>query len=622
KEKTLDHKKNVYMKITALMLAVNLLFTGCAAGNATGNLADDIATDMEEGSQDLDQMAEEIENEFEPSAAAERVGDQTFREYTDAYFRKEIVKNTINLHYTLAHPENYGITDYEVTLGDLTPEAMAESFDDLRILKADLAEFDYESLDEEEKLTYDILEDFVETELSAEDMIYYYEPLSAYGGYQVELPILLAEYIFRSERDVEDYLKILSLMDESFKEIVEYEKKKSEEGLFMADFLLDGILESCEDFIEVPEENYLLTTFEERMEKADFLTEQEKEAYIEENRACVMNDVIPAYEMLIKEMGALKGTGQNDKGMYYLEHGREYYEYLLRSNVGTDKSPEVLTEQTEKFIDNRFMNISKILQNDPSLFDQYETPEFPETEPEAIMEDLIARSAAVFPAPPNVTYEIKTVEPSMQEHLNPAFYLSPAIDDTENNTIYINPKYDDRSELYITLAHEGYPGHLYQMVSDVGNEHLPVRQLVGFKGYTEGWATYAENTMYRLSGMQENLALLLQYDNEYSLAVSAYADLRVNYYGWTREDLADYLTEIGGGDAETADAIFEVVVDMPGEYLNYFIGYLEFLDLRNAVNNTMDKDFDIREYHKKLISLGVAPFPIVREYMRKWAEEQ
>lgn len=605
----------------ALSLAATLFLNGCALEELK-SLRDDVKEDLVEGGQDLEELAEQIDEEFGKQPSEEQDDATRFREYTDEMFREEIVKNTINLHYTVAYPENYGIDEYEPTLGDFSLQALEDSYDDVRALKEDLSAFDVSALDEEEQLVYAMMQDFIETELSSEDMVLYYEPLSAYSGYQMELPILLAEYPFRTKRDVTDYLALLSEVDVIFTQIAEYEKVKSDAGLFMADYTLDGVVESCEDFIKTPEENYLISTFDERMEEADFLSEEEKKEYKKQNRDKVLEEVIPAYRSLIDGIEGLRGTGKNDKGLCHLEKGREYYEYLLRSEVGSDRDIEKLMQQTSDFIDNRMMNIGKILSHDPSLYDQYLNTEFPETEPEAIMEDLIQKSGEIFPSPPEVNYTIKIVEPSMQEHLNPAFYLSPPLDDVQNNTIYINPKYDDRSELYITLAHEGYPGHLYQMVSDRGYERLAVRNLFGYAGYTEGWATYAENMMYSLSGLQDDLALMLRYDNEFSLAVSAYADLGVNYYGWSRKELADYLTDIGAGTEETADEIFEVVVDMPGEYLKYYVGYLEFLDIRNTANKILDRDFDIRAFHEYVISLGELPFPLVKERVVKWASEQ
>ena len=78
--------------------------------------------------------------------------------------------------------------------------------------------------------------------------------------------------------------------------------------------------------------------------------------------------------------------------------------------------------------------------------------------------------------------------------------MIPPIDNSGENVIYINPGHiSDDLTLFTTLAHEGYPGHLYQTVYYSATKHPPIRDLLSFGGYTEGWATYCEMLSYYYS---------------------------------------------------------------------------------------------------------------------------
>lgn len=53
----------------------------------------------------------------------------------------------------------------------------------------------------------------------------------------------------------------------------------------------------------------------------------------------------------------------------------------------------------------------------------------------------------------------------MEDQFSPAAYLVPPIDDASENTIIINLKtMEEDTRLLDTIAHEGYPGHMYHYI--------------------------------------------------------------------------------------------------------------------------------------------------------------
>lgn len=546
---------------------------------------------------------------------------ERFDEYTEAIFKEEIAQNTINLHYTLAYPENYGITDYDISLGEFTMEDFGDSADELEKMKKELERFDRSRLNEEQKLTYDLFMDYVDTELPVADLYLYTELLSPLKGYQSSLPVLLAEYTFRKKQDIEDYLLLLEEIDDVFENIMVFEKAKADAGLFMPDFAIDGTIEQCEQFIEDPENNYMIEVFNDKIDAFSGLSEEEKDAYKERNKTLITTEVVDGYQMLIEELSDLKGSGVNDRGLYYYDDGVRYYEYLIRTSVGTDESVEDLQERTWDYILSCFMNMYESMEENPDVYDALYDYEYPITDPDEIMKDLMEKTKEDFPVPPEVDYTIKYVHPSMEEHESPAFYLTPPIDDIENNVIYINRK-DLDDEIYTTIAHEGYPGHLYQTVSTSEHGLSLARNLFSYSGYSEGWATYVEMYSYGISGLDEDVANILAWENGVNLGISAYIDMGIHYDGWDLQDVKDFLADFGIEDGETSKEIYELIVEEPSYYLTYFIGYLELLKLRDKAENKLKEDFTLKDFHKFIIEIGPAPFYIIEDRMDDWIREQ
>ena len=244
-------------------------------------------------------------------------GSDAFDAYTDALFKEDVALNTVNLHYTLAYPENYGITDYTVSLGDYSIDNIKDSYRELEKMREDLLAFDRAKLTESQRLTYDVLMDYVETELSVEDLFLYEEVLEATNGYQSQFPIILAEYTFRAERDIEDYLELLSEMDEFYAQLIEFEEEKAKEGLFMSDAAVEDVIKQCEEFIKEPENNYMIEVFNDKIDSFEGLSEEKKEEYRERHDTIITTDVVEGYQILIDGLSEQKGSGRNELGLCY-----------------------------------------------------------------------------------------------------------------------------------------------------------------------------------------------------------------------------------------------------------------------------------------------------------------
>ncbi|HIW41000.1 MAG TPA: DUF885 domain-containing protein [Candidatus Mediterraneibacter vanvlietii] len=547
--------------------------------------------------------------------------DAEFEEYAEELFRSQAASNTVNLHYTLKEPEKYGILESDVTFGsyESNSDAVKAAAENMRQALLEIA---YDELDTQNKLTYDILIYQLRMMNRCADYLLYEEPLGLVSGVQTQLPVVLSEYQFYDREDVDTYLALLKTTGEYFDSLIRFEREKSEAGLFMPDYAADQVAEQCQAFIDMGNSNYLYSTFADRIEDVDELDEKEKSDYIQDNALMVNDYVIPAYEKLISEIQNLKGSGKNEKGLVYLPGGEEYYELAVQMATGSDRSVEEMRDLTRRQITDDLEAMEEVLGITADEA-QEAAASMEQESAELILSHLREELKNAFPEAPEVSLEVKFVPEEMEEHLSPAFYMIPAIDNTEENVIYINQaQMGDDLTLFTTLAHEGYPGHLYQTVYYESTDPEPIRSVLDFGGYVEGWATYAEMGSYYLAPLSKEQATLLQKNSSIILGLYALADIGIHYDGWSRMDTAAFFSAYGITDAEAVERIYDLIIGSPANYLKYYIGYVEFLKLKKDWVREMGDDFSQKEFHEAVLKVGPAPFDIVEDYMWKMTGEE
>lgn len=555
------------------------------------------------------------------------VQDQLFRAFTKELFCRETEANTINLQYTLKNPEKYGIKEAAATYGTVTLDPIEVSAS-VENIKSSLVHFQKEDLSLENQLTYEILEGYLENAQENAAYLLYDEPFGIVSGVQTQLPVVLSEYPFYDKEDVDTYLELMKTTPEYFEQLITFEKKKAEAGLFMSDHAVDLVIEQSRAFVEMEENNYLISTFVERVNALSDLTIDERSDYMQKNAEVLEGYVLPAYENLITVFESMKGNGENEKGLCYFKKGSAYYEQLVQSNVGSERTIMEMKELTKNQMTEDLKAMEQVL--DPSkgteILDTVEimsqavyaqeTAAMEESNPVTLLNLLEEKIGNAFPIPPQTAVSVKYVAKEMEEHLSPAFYMIPAIDNYSDNVIYVNQSHmGDMMTLFTTLAHEGYPGHLYQTVYFAETEPDPVRNIFDFGGYVEGWATYAEMCSYYLAPVEKDQAKLLQKYSSILLGVYTLADIGIHYEGWSREDTQNFFAVYGIKDQASVDHIYDLIIGCPGNYLKYYIGYVEFLELKKEWIAEKGDGFSQTEFHEAVLNVGPAPFGIVEKYM-------
>lgn len=536
----------------------------------------------------------------------------SFRDFTMDIFRHELNGNTLNLHYMLADPAAFGMEELPASFGNFGAEAMTEEISYLEGCKSRLEKYRKNGLKDEDLITAELLDWWLDGQLLMKDYYYYQEPLGPALGIQAQLPVLLAEYSFRNEEDIHTYLDLLKELPAYFSELADFEREKSRLGLFMSDEVLSQIIEQCQSILTINSSHFLVTGFKERLMACDFLNESQRTVYEIQNRDILNSCFVPAYQNLCNALESLRGTGTNAYGLYYVPKGVDYFEYLLKYSIGTDLSVAQIQRLLDDQMETDYEVLLHALSQGADLVKADQDGRAEEL-PAYILSGLQKQIQKDFPETQNVSFQVKEVPSSLAAFLSPAFYMTPPIDEEQQNTIYINPSRDmNRTDLITTLAHEGYPGHLYQNSFENQGSYDPVRNLFYIGGYTEGWGLYSELYAYDFLGRSSIESDGLRALSSLNYAICASLDLSIHTDGWTEEECTKYLSSFGVTDAEQIHKLYLNILEEPSNYLKYYLGYLEICNLKESAL-ALSSDMTLCDFHRWFLETGPAPFPLLRQ---------
>ncbi len=565
--------------------------------------------------------------------------EKRFTSITTELFTNEMKSDTLNMHYNLAVPEDFGICSYEPLLAGYDAERSLHTQAQIENTLAALYTLHTEKLSETDAYLWKLLTRSLENSLALGNYSYYSEPLSPSSGAQAQLPILLAEYTFRRRQDVEDYLMLLEQTDAYFASLLTYEQEKAAAGLSMPGTFLKEVRAQCDTIITKESletgTHFLQTTFQERLQpllEDRIITSQEAQDYIFHNDRLLKTVLLPAYTALGDGILLLEDDSILPTGLASLPEGKSYYEQLLIAETGSYRSiDEIMKLLTEQF-SMEYDCIREILAAHPDILQSYNDDlltAFPYQDAPQMLLDLQKRMGDDFPALPEgaTQVSVKAVSANLEAYCAPAFYLTAPLDDTDSNTIYINrQKTPAGLDLYTTLAHEGYPGHLYQNVyysrTAYTSHERPVRELLWYGGYLEGWALYVEllsndyaAALLREHG-QENAAVIAQLEgHNRSLQICLYSmlDIMIHYQGAAYDQIAKILQNFGITDSLSHLSIYNYIVQEPCNYLKYYLGYLEILSLQENARILWGNAYTDYRFHCFYLDCGPSDFLSLQE---------
>lgn len=201
-----------------------------------------------------------------------------------------------------------------------------------------------------------------------------------------------------------------------------------------------------------------------------------------------------------------------------------------------------------------------------------------------------------------------------------AFYFPPATDGSRGGTFFINvddPGSWGTFELESMAFHEGIPGHHLQLAIASELTGIPeFRKHLINSAYAEGWGLYTErlsDEMGLYSGPVDRMGM---YAADSMRACRLVVDTGIHALGWSRQQAVDYML----ANSPLAEGVVRPEVDRyivtPGQATSYMIGRLEILRMRAEAQARQGDAFDIKVFHSAVLDSGALPLGVLDHVVR------
>lgn len=216
--------------------------------------------------------------------------------------------------------------------------------------------------------------------------------------------------------------------------------------------------------------------------------------------------------------------------------------------------------------------------------------------------------------------------PAYEKDSGGGFYSAGAADGSRPGTYQVgtyNPQGISKAGPESTAFHESYPGHHLQVSLALENQALhPILRYIGVSGSVEGWALYTERLADEMGIYSSDIARLGMLSNEAYRAARLVVDPGLHVMGWSRDDAIQYMLDHTAEGIDSVTAEVDRYAAVPGQATSYLLGSLEIQRLRQKAENALGDDFDIREFHDRVLANGGITLPMLGAVIDAWIAEQ
>jgi len=551
--------------------------------------------------------------------------DSHFVEVSNAILVDNFERDTLSMQFSFQNPEEFGLSEETCALPMYKRPEYLSSENSLNETINRLKKINPEHLSEQAQSTYHVLLSYLEMQNKGSHFLYFEEPLSSTSGVHISLPVLLAEFPMKNEADIEHYFSLLSLLPAYFESLADFETDKAKTGMFMASEDADLVISQCDYFASEQGAQFFEECFSLALKKIFPDDELLRNNYAQKHTDIVRSKVLPAYEKLSDDLLLLKKSGKERCGLCHYKRGREYYEYLLQRQIGTDDSTEEIAEKLYLRLEDLYLELGALTAETSASAHNYIGESL---SAEQCLPALQTEMKQLFPSPGGSNpVTIKEVPAALADFTAPAYYFTPSISvcrkgDTSSleNIIYVGKNaQSDSTSLFTTLAHEGYPGHMYQNVyfltSQGVNKKNILRYCMDFPGYSEGWALYTELLSFSYTDGNPTYLEMLRLSREIQLCLLCILDIRIHDGGAGITDITPYLARIGIREPSVVENVYSYLINEPGTYLKYYGGYLELLECKELYRKkcmSEDETYSDLDFHRFFLEHGPDTYVNIR----------
>lgn len=539
--------------------------------------------------------------------------NKDFDLFLDTIFDELVSDNYLYMHFNVADYKAMGIEKPEVGFGHIVYGVDEEEFNKTEKQLEDLLAFDYDKLSLRQQYDYDLLHYSLLETLCGLEYSKYNLIFSSSSQFCDGIVTNLMEFAMYDEESEEDFLAVLKDVPNYINEAIEYSKQQSNDGLYHSDDMLDEEISYIDNLIS---------------SNGKSIYEHYKEYDIyPEVKELVENEVIPAFVTLKEYLNTLYGKTKSDKlALTKINKGYAEYTYITNTSNNGDMYA-IYTQLIEVYSDwvNNFINA---YQNNEHILEDYEDflndDKAINLSAEDMLEYLRNNSSKRYEYLEDANYVVSALDTLGDSTLG--YYVSPPIDNLNQNVIRVNAKINnedyDQMSVFEVMAHEGFPGHLYQNIYFQQKNPHKFRATQSFIGYTEGYADLAAMDAIDMLNVDDEYKAVaklnsITFNSHLLLSI---VDLGVNYFGWDVNTIGNKLEKLFL-DKAIAQPLYDMVVAMPGTFVRYGVGYVSHLNLRKKAMDELGDKFDFVAYDRAIIENGPLPFAILEGVVEDYINE-
>lgn len=522
----------------------------------------------------------------------------------------------------------------DVGLNNLSDNYLRDTFAMHQVVLDALQNYDRSALDADEQLTFDVYQWHLQDVVDQLEFIYYdFTATYMIFGLQRETELFFTDiHPLATRQNAEDYITRLIAVENKFSQLSDHLVRQRNAGVIEPALTLQIAVNRVANLAQGSvDTNPYFTNFRDKLDDIVGLSSADRQSLLDSARAATVNDVIPAYQQLLQTMQGLLSSASPSIGVGQFPRGNEYYAYILSHHTTTDLTA---AENHQLGLD----ELQRIHSEMRLIFDQLGYPQI-ET-----LQQLFARVATdggIIPAAEVVTtYEsiIAFAEQNLDQAFDifPAadviiipdafggFYVGPSFDGTRPGAFYAGTITDEPwFQIQSVTFHETVPGHHLQISLAMEQDVRPFRKLIQFTSFVEGWALYAERLAYELGWYNNDpYGNLGRLQWEAVRAARLVMDTGIHSLGWSFDQAVQFNEENVGWSTEFSQGAAARYSVIPGQATAYMIGMLQILQARQKAMDALGLQFDLKEFHRVLLSSGAMPLSLLDSVVDRYITEK
>ena len=528
--------------------------------------------------------------------------------------------------------------DSNYPLGDFRESTIEKRASYCKELLAQLKKIDPSSFDEEDTISYSLLEFVLNEVVTKYEFKTHWNPILSDAGFHSSLTYRVNP--ITSKQDALEYLNLLKAIPEYIDQQTQLIRKGLEAGMGQPLVIFKGYESTYEQHITLTaEENFYFSPF---LKLPKPLSKSEKDSLQLAAKEVILEAVIPSFKSVkaFFEKEYYPNTRQSI-GVSETPNGNAYYQSRIDFYTTLDLTPEEIHQKGLEEVDRIKAQMEEIvkevdfkgsikefiqfLRTDPQFYAK--TPEELLKHARNIAKKLDEQLPRFFKSLPRKPYGVAPVPDAIAPKYTAGRYIGTSPNSTDPGYYWVNT-YDLPSRPLFLIpaltAHEAVPGHHLQGAL---NQELPesipqFRRNLYLSAYGEGWGLYTEflaNEMGIYTSPYEHFGKLTY---EMWRACRLVVDTGMHVFGWSRQKAVDFMTENTALSFHEINTEIDRYISWPGQALAYKIGELKIRELRSRAEKELGSQFDIREFHEQILAKGTLTLPLLELKILAFIEQK